>query len=83
MFAYTNKIFADSELEVRSDGTLQTLTTDYTVSGAGVETGGNVTYVTSLTSGVKVVIRRVVADTQATKYPPGGSLPSGVIENDI
>ena len=83
VFAYTNKIFADAELEVRSDGVLQTLTTNYTVSNAGVETGGNVTYVTGLTSGVKVVIRRVVADTQATKYPAGGSLPSGVIEDDI
>ena len=83
VFAYTNKIFADAELEVRSDGTLQTLTTNYTVSGAGVETGGNVTYVTAPGDGVKVVITRVVADTQVTVYPAGGSLPSGVIGNDI
>lgn len=83
VFAYTNKIFADTELEVYSDNVLQTLTTDYTVSGAGVETGGNVTYVTAPASGVKVVIIRVVADTQAQDYPQGGSLPSGVIENDI
>ena len=82
-FAYTNKIFADAELEVRSDGTVKTLTTDYTVSFAGVVTGGNVTYVTAPANGVKVVITRVVADTQATVYPAGGSLPSGVIEGDI
>lgn len=82
-FAYTNKIFADAELEVRSDGVLQTLTTDYTVSFAGVETGGNVTYVTAPANGVKIVITRVVADTQATVYPAGGSLPSGVIGNDL
>lgn len=83
VFPYTNKIFADAELQVFSDNVLQTLTTDYTVSGAGVETGGNVTYVTAPASGVQVVIIRVVADTQATVYPVGGSLPSGVIESDI
>ena len=83
VFAYTNKIFADADLEVRSDGVLQALTTNYTVSGAGVVTGGNVTYVTAPANGVKIVIRRVVADTQATEYPAGGSLPSGVIEDDI
>lgn len=83
VFAYTNKIFADADLEVRSDGVLQALTTNYTVSGAGVVTGGNVTYVTAPANGVKIVIIRVVADTQGTEYPAGGSLPSGVIEKDI
>ena len=83
VFAYTNKIFVDAELEVRSDGTLKTLTTDYTVSGAGVVTGGNVVYVTAPANDVKIVITRAVADTQATVYPAGGSLPSGVIEDDI
>ena len=83
IFPYTNKIFADADLEVRSDGVLQALTTNYTVSGAGVVTGGNVIYVTAPANGVKIVIRRVVADTQATEYPAGGSLPSGVIEDDI
>ena len=83
VFAYTNKIFADAELQVFSDNVLKTLTTDYTVTGEGGETGGNVTYVTAPASNVEVVIIRVVADTQATVYPAGGSLPSGVIENDI
>jgi len=83
VFAYTNKIFADADLEVRSGGTLQTLTTNYTISGAGAVTGGNVTYVTAPANGVLIVITRVVADTQATVYPAGGSLPSGVIEDDI
>jgi len=83
VFPYTNKIFADSELAVRSDGTLQTLTTNYTVSGAGEETGGDVTYVTAPANDVAISIVRTVADTQATVYPAGGSLPSGVIGDDI
>lgn len=83
VFTYTNKIFADTDLEVYSDNVLQTLATQYTVSGVGVETGGAITYLTAPANGVKVVIIRVVADTQETKYPVGGSLPSGVIEDDI
>ena len=48
-FAYTFKIFDDSDLKViltDSDGvdTVQVLTTDYTVSGVGTDGGGNVTF---------------------------------------
>ena len=38
-FAYDNRIFADTDLEVYVDGALQTLTTHYSVSGVG-DTGG-------------------------------------------
>ena len=34
VFAYTNKIFADADPEVRSDGVFQALPTNYTVPGA-------------------------------------------------
>ncbi len=47
IFAYTFKIFKDSELEVQVDGVIQTITTHYTVSGAGDAGGGNVTFVTA------------------------------------
>ena len=48
-FAYTFKIFADTDLQViirSSTGTetTKTLTTHYTVSGAGDASGGNVTF---------------------------------------
>ena len=43
-FAYTYKIFADAELKVYVGGVLKTLTTHYTVSGAGGASGGNVTF---------------------------------------
>ena len=48
-FAYQFKISADADLQViirSSTGveTVKTLTTHYTVSGAGVATGGNVTF---------------------------------------
>jgi len=39
VFAYTFKIFADAEVNVWVDSVLKTLTTHYTVSGAGLGMG--------------------------------------------
>lgn len=75
-FAYTNKIFADTDLEVWLDGSLQTLTTHYTVTGAGNPTGGNVVFVTAPASGAEVVILRKVANTQTTNYVENDPFPA-------
>jgi hypothetical protein len=82
-FAYSNKIFANTELNVYVDGVLKTLTTDYTVSGVGVVTGGNVTFVTAPALAAVVVIIRAVLNTQVTDYPIGGAFPSTTVENDL
>ena len=81
VFAYTFKIFADSDLDVyiRSSAgteTLQTLTTDYTVSNAGVDGGGNVTFLTAPASGETVVIQRKLALTQGTDYVENDPFPA-------
>ena len=55
-FAYTFKIFADGDLNVYVGGTKQTLTTHYSVTNAGVASGGNVVFVSAPASGAKVVI---------------------------
>ena len=69
IFAYTFKIFDEDDLTVilrASDGTetVQTITTDYTVSGVEDDGGGNVTFVTAPASGVTVVIIREQPLTQ-------------------
>lgn len=62
-FAYDNRIFADTDLEVYVDGALQTLTTHYSVSGVGDTGGGTVTFVTApptpAVSGNVVIVRNV------------------------
>ena len=72
-FAYGFKIFANTDLTVilRSAAgteTVQTLTTHYSVTNAGVDSGGNVVFETAPASGVTVVIRRNIAQTQTTDY---------------
>jgi len=83
-FAYGFKIFADSDLIViiRTDSTgaetVKTLTTHYTVSGAGDASGGNVTFTSGNTpaSGQTVVIIREVPQTQAIDYIANDPFPA-------
>ena len=82
-FAYTFKIFANTDLQViirSSTGTetVKTLTTHYTVSGVGDASGGNVTFTSGNTpaSGETVVIRRAVPQTQAIDYIANDPFPA-------
>ena len=70
-FAYTFKISADADMQViirASTGveTVKTLTTHYTVTGAGTATGGNVVFTSGNipTATETVVLRRVTTKTQ-------------------
>ncbi|MFQ5853336.1 MAG: hypothetical protein ACE5JU_22480, partial [Candidatus Binatia bacterium] len=80
-FAYPFKIFADGDLEVRVAGTLQTLTTDYTVTGAGNAGGGNVVFVTAPANSASIVILRVLALTQGTDIVTGDPMPADTLED--
>jgi len=82
-FAYGFKIFADSDLIViiRSAAgteTVKTLTTHYTVAGAGDASGGSITFTTGNTpaSGETVVIIREVPQTQAIDYIANDPFPA-------
>ena len=89
VFAYTFKIFADADLTVivRTDSTgaevTKTLTTHYTVSGAGNTNGGNVTFGTAPASGETVVIKRNLALTQSTDYTPNDPFPAASHEDAL
>jgi hypothetical protein len=81
VFAYGFKIFADADLRVierAADGTetVKSLTTHYTVSGAGSDSGGNVTFGTAPASGVTVIIKRNLTLTQGTDYVANDPFPA-------
>ena len=83
-FAYGYKIFADSDLiviiRVNSTGTetVKTLTTHYTVAGAGDASGGSITFTSGNTpaTGETVVVRREVPQTQAIDYIANDPFPA-------
>jgi len=85
VFAYTYKIFADSELKVYDNGVLKTLTTHYTVSGAGGASGGNVTFTAgNIPANLSpVVIARNISKTQATDYVENDSFPAETHESAL
>tara|TARA_R110002074_G_scaffold172320_3_gene334877 strand:+ start:2088 stop:4148 length:2061 start_codon:yes stop_codon:yes gene_type:complete len=69
VFPYTFKISVDADIQVilRSalgTETVKSISTDYTVSGAGDANGGNVTMVVAPASGETLVIRRATIQTQ-------------------
>lgn len=60
--------------------TVKTLTTDYTVTGAGVSSGGTVTMLSAPASGITVVIQRSVPLTQNVDYQPNDPFPANTHE---
>jgi microcystin-dependent protein len=87
-FPYTFKIFADEDLLVvirDADGveTTQALTSDYTVTGAGSDSGGNVVMGTAPVSGETLVIKRELELVQETDYPPNDPFPAEAHEDAL
>ncbi len=82
-FSYTFKIFANTDLQViiRSalgTETVKTLTTHYTVTGAGSASGGSVIFTAGNipATGETVVLRRAVPQTQAIDYIANDPFPA-------
>jgi hypothetical protein len=82
-FSFPYYFLANGDLKVYLDGVLQTITTHYTVSGAGVGAGGTVTFVTAPPNGDVVVIYREVAITQSVDYTPNDPFPANTHEQAL
>lgn len=85
-FPYTFRVFKKSDLVVTVLDMSQNITTlildtDYTVSGAGGYTGGNVTLSSPLTSGWQISIARVLPVTQETDLRNQGKFFAEVHED--
>ena len=82
-FAYAFPIYANGDLKVYDGGTLKTLTTHYTVTGAPgtgnvVFTVGNIPV-----NGNKVVIERILARTQGTDWNNYDKYTSETLEDSV
>lgn len=82
-FSYDFKIFADGDLDVyirdtNGTETLQTINTNYTVTGAGNDAGGNVVFQSGQAPAAtdKVIIQRKLALTQGTDYVANDPFPA-------
>jgi hypothetical protein len=82
-FSYTFKIFADSDIQViirsaNGTETTKTITTHYTVTGAGNSGGGSVIFTSGNipTATQTVVLRRNIPQTQAIDYIANDPFPA-------
>jgi trimeric autotransporter adhesin len=87
-FAYVFKVFDQDDLTVilrASNGTetVQTITTDYTVTGVGDVGGGNVVFGTAPASGVTVVILREMDLEQGLDLVPNDPFPAQSLEDSL
>ena len=87
-FSFPYRFLANGDLDVtliQSDGTevTQTLNTDYTVTGAGVESGGTVTMNVAPATGEKLFIRRELELTQEIDYITGDRFPAETHETAL
>ncbi len=87
-YTFDFKAFLSTDLKVyKIDtttlvATLQTLTTDYSVSLNTITEGGTVTYVTAPTSSEYSFIKRELAFTQSTDVDTEDGLPSSSLNNE-
>ena len=82
-FAYGFLIFSDSDLEVYVDDVLQSLSTHYTVTNAGVASGGNVVFGTAPADTLNVTILRSVPYTQTVDYTAYDPFPAETHESAL
>ena len=88
VFAYGFKIFDQDDLTViirnASGGeTTQTITTNYTVSGVGNASGGNVTMVSAPASTETITIIREQPLTQGLDLVPNDPFPAALVEDTL
>lgn len=87
-FSIPWKYFAESHVlaTLRSAADVETpqvLDTDYTLTVAGVDSGGTLTMTTAPATGETLNISLVPPNTQASPIPLGGSFPSPVVEDAL
>ena len=88
VFAYTFKTFDQDDLTViiRSAAgteTTKTLTTDYTVSGVGATSGGNVTMLTAPAAGQTITVLREQPLQQGLDLVPNDPFPATSLEDAL
>lgn len=71
-FAVPFEFFENSDLKVYRNSALQTITTHYTLTGAGVTGGGNLTFVSGVTLNDIITIVRDIPIQRVTDFPLSG-----------
>lgn len=82
-FVFPYKFLLNEDLDVYLNGTLKTITTHYTVTGAGLDAGGTVSFLVAPALNDDVVIVRNPALTQGLDLVENDPLPAESLENAL
>jgi hypothetical protein len=82
-FAVPFEFFDDSDLNVYVDGTLKTITTNYTVSGGSGTTGTVTMSVTGGTGGSTVILTRDIPLDRTTDFPTSGAFQIAALNTEL
>jgi len=82
-FTVSFEFFDDDDLNVYVDGTLKTLTTDYTVTGGDGSTGTVTISVTGASGGSTVVITRDIDLERTTDFPASGAFNIATLNTEL
>ena len=82
-FAYGFRIFEDTDLTVKVDDVVQTLTTDYTVNGAGDAGGGSIDFVTAPINLSVVTISGELTYDREQDYVENGNMRAQTFDDDF
>ncbi len=88
VFSFPYRFLANGDLVVLAVSaagveTVKTLTTDYTLTGAGDDAGGSVTMLVAPASGTRLIIYRDTGITQETDYISGDPFPAETHERAL
>jgi hypothetical protein len=83
IFSFPYKFLVNADLVVYLDGVVQAITTNYTVTGAGLDGGGSVTFLVAPVVEAEVVILRDPAVTQSLDLVENDPLPAEEVENAL
>lgn len=82
-FAYGFKLLDQADIQVTVDGVVKTLTTDYTVTGVGVDAGGTIAFVVAPASLTAIALARRVTVQRLTDYQYSGDFQSPTVNRDF
>ena len=83
VFAYTFEIVDKGDIVVLQDGITLSEGTDYTVSGVGSDSGGNITLTTGASDGDVMTIYRDMAYVRTQNYTNSGDFLASEINSDF
>ena len=82
-FSVPFEFFSNADLKVYKNSTLQTLTTHYMVSGAGVTGGGSITLTSGAAVGDIITVIRDIPVARTSDFPTSGPFNIDALNSDL